>query len=127
MLDKDMLRSMTRTSPQVRAALLRRAAQEIRTARQERALILAAEAVLELRELFPQGRRVLFTGPQEPGGGCRISQVLGDGGEVLFDPEEGIDPDGREDDVTPAEDFLTGAHEDGAEFDRQGPYLTLRL
>ncbi len=88
-------------------------------AQQQKGTLLAACAIDHLRRLLPQARRVLFQGPQEPGGSATIELVLDVAGLVLYSGDEysaWADPANVEDELTVPADFLSGALENGVVF-----------
>jgi hypothetical protein len=83
--------------------------------RDQRAVRHAAEAIVLVREVCPEASLVLFEGPQEPGSTATILRLVAADGEVLYDLDGGVVPDGFDElRLEPAEDHLTGALEDNA-------------
>lgn len=88
---------------------------QIQDLRDERAVVLADLARDEVRKVCPEAALVLFEGPQEPGHTAMILQLIAADGGVLYDLEDDAEGDGFDDtDLSPAQDYLSGALEDNA-------------
>lgn len=88
---------------------------QIKELRSQRAVLYAAEAAAEVREVCPETALVLFEEPQEPGSTATILRLVASDGSVLYDIEDDEEVwagDLDDTDLVLAQDYLTVALED---------------
>jgi hypothetical protein len=98
--------------------------------RLRRGRLQAGQAIALLRELAPDAMTVRFWGPREPGDTVTIREIIDKDLRVIYlvdavgDPEEGED---LFDELTPIQDWLTGALENEVTFTMFDGEYVLRL
>lgn len=89
-------------------------------ARYDRGVLAAGIAISALRNLVPTARVVYFNGPQEPNDTASIMLIQDSSGAALYSVETEIGLEELEDELSEAQDFLTGALEDNVPFQYAG-------
>jgi hypothetical protein len=87
---------------------------EIYRLKLKRGRLQAGQAIALLRELAPHAAQARFWGPQEPGDTASIQEITTASGGVLYSVDLGVFD--LEDELTPAQDYLTAALENDATF-----------
>jgi hypothetical protein len=113
---------------EMRGMLLQDADDRAKAERGLAGLIKVGMAIAAMRELVPDARRVVFEGPQEPGGEVTVLRVLGVGSAVLYDAGppyypagEYTDPFRIEQELEEVQRLLNDALWDGVVFEQPSP------